>query len=66
MICVKGGKKMSEQSKLKLPKPEFIQGEIDYPEMIRKDFRKALLIILLSMISSVILTIGVWALLNFL
>lgn len=56
---------MSEQSKLKLPKPEFIQGEIDYPEMIRKDFRKALLIIILSTISSVITTITVWALLAF-
>lgn len=57
---------MSEQSKLKLPKPEFIQGEIDYPEMIKKDFRKAMLIITLTLISSIISTIAVWALLFFL
>jgi len=54
---------LSEQSKLKLPKPEFIQGEIDYPEMIKKDFRKAMLIITLTLISSIISTIAVWALL---
>jgi hypothetical protein len=57
---------MSEQSKLKLPKPEFIQGEIDYPEMIKKDFRKALLIITLSLLSTIVATAAVWALLFFL
>lgn len=57
---------MSEQPSLKLPKPEFIEGEIDYPEMIKKDLRKAMLIMGLSAISSMILTAIVWALLYFL
>ncbi len=47
-------------SQLKLPKPEFIQGEIDYPEMIKQDYRKALLIIFLSTISTVAIVVGLF------
>jgi hypothetical protein len=58
--------KMAEQTKLKLPKPEFIEGEIDYPEMIKKDFRKAMLIITLTVLTTIFVTVGVWALYQFL
>lgn len=47
---------------LSLPKPEFIQGDIDYPEMIKQDFRKAMLIIGLAALGSLILTAGIWLL----
>jgi hypothetical protein len=46
----------------KLPKAEFIHGEIDYPEMIKQDFRKALLIILLSVFSTLAVTAGLFVL----
>jgi hypothetical protein len=58
--------KMAEQPKLSLPKPEFIEGEIDYPEMIKKDFRKAMLILTLSVITALVVSTGVWALFQFL
>ncbi len=51
---------------VKLPEAELIQGEIDFPEMIKADFRKALLVIGLSLLSTVILTVGLWALVYFL
>lgn len=43
-------------SKISLPKPELIEGEVNFPEMIKQDFRKAVLIISLSMISGLIVT----------
>jgi len=51
---------------LKLPKPEFLEGEIDYPEMIKRDYRKALLIIFLSTISTVAIAAGLFVLAFFL
>ncbi|MHA1155430.1 MAG: hypothetical protein ACTSQK_04920 [Candidatus Heimdallarchaeota archaeon] len=45
---------MSKQ--ISLPKPELIEGEIDFPEMIKQDFRKAVLIIGLSMMSGLVIT----------
>ena len=44
--------------KLKLPKPELIEGQIDFPEMIKKDFRKALLIVGLTLLTTLIITGG--------
>ena len=49
-------------SKNSLPQPEFIEGEIDFPEMIKQDFRKAVLIISLSAITALIVTGGLFAL----
>jgi hypothetical protein len=49
------------QEKSPLPKAEFIQGEIDYPEMINKDFRKAVTIVLLTILSTLIFVGGVFA-----
>ena len=53
-------------SQLKLPKPEFLEGEIDYPEMIKRDYRKALLIIFLSTISTVAIAAELFVLAFFL
>ena len=50
---------------IKLPKAEFIQGEIDFPEMIQKDFRKALAIVISSIITTIFVTAGIWALYYF-
>ncbi|NPE08184.1 MAG: hypothetical protein GNW80_07880 [Asgard group archaeon] len=49
-------------SQLKLPKAEFIHGEIDYPEMIKRDYRKALLVIFLATISTVAIVAGLFVL----
>ena len=49
-------------SQLTLPKAEFLEGEIDYPEMIKRDYRKALLIIFLSTISTVAIVAGLFVL----
>ena len=57
---------MSETTKLKLPKPELLEGEIDYPEMIKKDFRKAILILILTTLSTIVLVGALWALAFFL
>ncbi|MEA2069795.1 MAG: hypothetical protein U9O98_00740 [Asgard group archaeon] len=56
----------SSKTKIDLPKPEFIEGEIDFPEMIRKDYRKALTIIALTLITTLIVTGGLWAIAYFL
>ena len=61
--AVDGGKKMS--SKISLPKPELIEGDINFPEMIKQDFRKAILIISLSMISGILVTGALFALAYF-
>lgn len=53
-------------TKFTLPKPELIQGEIDFPEMIKKDFRKALSIVLLSVFTTLVVVAGLWVLLYFL
>jgi len=53
-------------TKISLPKPEFIEGDIDYPEMINKDFRKAIMIISLSVITALVFTGGLFALAFFL
>ena len=50
----------------KLPKAELIQGEIDYPEMIKQDFRKAVLIIFLTTLSSLVITAGLFVMAWFL
>ena len=50
---------------IKLPEVELIQGEVDYPEMIKADFRKAMIIMGLSIISTLLLTVGLWALVHF-
>jgi len=42
----------------KIEKPEIIEGEIDFPEMIKADFRKALLIIGLTFLATMITTAG--------
>ncbi len=47
---------------LNLPKPELIQGEIDYPEMIKADFKKAVTIITLSLVTTIIITTGIFLL----
>ncbi|MBK5113626.1 MAG: hypothetical protein JJE41_08340 [Candidatus Heimdallarchaeota archaeon] len=47
-------------SQIKLPKAELIQGDIDYPEMIKQDFRKALLIIGLTVLSTLVVTTGLF------
>ncbi|MBY8993791.1 MAG: hypothetical protein KGD59_04520 [Candidatus Heimdallarchaeota archaeon] len=47
-------------SQIKLPKAELIQGNIDYPEMIKQDFRKALLIIGLTVLSTLVVTTGLF------
>jgi len=49
-----------------LPKPELIEGEIDYTEMIKKDYRKATLIILLTILATGIVTVGLFLLFFFL
>ena len=49
----------------KLPKPEFIEGDIDFPEMIKQDFRKAILILSLTLISALVFTGGFFALAYF-
>ncbi len=54
---------MSKQ--ISLPKPELIEGEINFPEMIKQDFRKAILIISLSMISGLLVTGALFALAYF-
>lgn len=51
---------------IKLPKPELIEGEVDFPEMIKADFRKALLIIMLTVVTTLIFTAGLWAIMQFL
>ena len=51
---------------IQLPKPELIEGEIDFPEMIKADFRKATLIIALSVLTTIIFTAGLWAIMQFL
>ena len=48
---------------IKLPKPEFIAGDIDYPEMIKKDFRKALMILVLAILSTAVIITGFYFLL---
>jgi len=50
----------------KLPKAEFIHGEIDYPEMIKQDFRKAFRIIVLSSISTIAIVAGLFVMAWFL
>ncbi|MGC9779865.1 MAG: hypothetical protein HZR80_11530 [Candidatus Heimdallarchaeota archaeon] len=57
---------MSETTKLKLPKPELFEGEVDFPEMIKKDFHKAVLILSLTALSTIILVGALWALAFFL
>ena len=57
---------MSSEIKFDLPKPEFIEGEIDFPEMIKQDFRKALTIVGISGLTAIITTAVIWALLFFL
>lgn len=52
-------------SSLKLPKPELIQGEVDFPEMIKADFRKAVLIIGLSVLTTAVITVGFFLLFFF-
>lgn len=52
-------------SKITLPQPEFIEGEIDFPEMIKQDFRKAIMILSLSVITALIFTGGLFALAYF-
>ena len=49
-------------SKSSLPTPEFIEGEIDFPEMIKQDFRKAVLIISLSVVTALVVTGGLFIL----
>ena len=51
---------------IKLPEVELIQGEVDFPEMIKADFKKALLIMGLSTIATAIFTVAMWALVHFL
>ncbi|MHA1125294.1 MAG: hypothetical protein ACTSO7_06255 [Candidatus Heimdallarchaeota archaeon] len=51
---------------IKLPEAEFIVGEVDFPEMIKADFRKAMLIMGLTTISTAIITVGLWALVHYL
>ena len=53
-------------SQLKLPKAELMEGEIDYPEMIKRDFRKAILIISLATISTIVVTAGLFVMAWFL
>ena len=50
---------------VKLPEVELIQGDVDYPEMIKADFKKAMLIMGLSIIATAIFTVGMWALVYF-
>ncbi|MBN1328261.1 MAG: hypothetical protein JXA54_02195 [Candidatus Heimdallarchaeota archaeon] len=50
---------------LSLPKPELIQGDIDYPEMIKADFKKAITIIGLSLLTTLIVTTGIFLLAYF-
>ena len=38
--------------------PEYLEGEIDYSEMVKQDYKKAILIILLTIISAAGLTIA--------
>ena len=51
---------------IKLPEVELIQGEVDFPEMIQADFKKALIIMGLSMLATAIITVGLWALVHYL
>ena len=51
--------------KFSLPKPEFISGEIDYPEMIKRDFREAMLILGLSAILALVFVAGLFTLFYF-
>lgn len=51
---------------IKLPEVELIQGEVDFPEMIKADFRKALIIMGLSVLCTAVLTVGLWAIVYFL
>ncbi|MBD3192786.1 MAG: hypothetical protein GF308_19255 [Candidatus Heimdallarchaeota archaeon] len=50
----------------KLPRAEYLRGEIDFPEMIRADYRKAILIHLLSAIATILVTGGLFLLAFFL
>jgi len=49
-----------------IPKPEIIEGEIDFPEMIKADFRKALIIIGLTLLATMLTTAGLLAIFLFL
>ncbi len=49
-----------------LPEVELIQGEVDFPEMIKADFRKAMTIMGLAIIATAIFTVAMWALVHFL
>ncbi|MHA1740216.1 MAG: hypothetical protein ACTSXA_15740 [Candidatus Heimdallarchaeota archaeon] len=51
---------------VKLPEAELIQGEVDFPEMIKADFRKAMTIMGLATIATAIFTVALWALVYFL
>lgn len=50
----------------KLPKAEYLKGEIDFPEMIRADYRKAILVHLLSATATLLVTGGLFLLAFFL
>ena len=52
--------------KTKLPKAEYLQGDIDFPEMIRADFRKAILINALTLSLTIVVTGGLFLLAFFL
>ncbi|MHA1243883.1 MAG: hypothetical protein ACTSP7_04825 [Candidatus Heimdallarchaeota archaeon] len=47
---------------VKLPEAELIQGEVDFPGMIKADFRKAMTIMGLATIATAIFTVALWAL----
>jgi hypothetical protein len=51
---------------IKLPEAELIAGEVDFPEMIKADFRKALTIMGLATLATAIFTVALWALVHFL
>jgi hypothetical protein len=53
-------------SQIKLPKAELLEGEIDYPEMIKRDYRKSLLIIGLAVLSTLVVTVGLFVMAFFL
>jgi hypothetical protein len=53
---------LSKKKTVSLPKAELIQGKIDYPEMIKNDFKKAMLILGLSLLTSLVFIAGLFAL----
>lgn len=45
---------------LKLPQAEYVAGNVDYPEMVKKDFRKAVMILMLTGLSTAVIVAGLY------